>query len=55
MLKQVVRIITTTFKGLIISNDLKGRNRGLFEIRTKSHFVMKDKRIGVFIRAAVKP
>jgi hypothetical protein len=32
MLRQVVRITTATFKGLIMSNDLKGRNRGLFEI-----------------------
>ena len=32
MLQQVVRISTVTFKGLIMSNDLKGRNRGLFEI-----------------------
>jgi hypothetical protein len=55
MLKQVGRITTTTFKGLIKSNDLKGRNRGLFEIRTKSHYVMKDKNNGVFIKETVKP
>ena len=55
MLKQVVRITTTTFKWLIISNDLKGRNRGLFEIRTNLHFVMKDKKKRVFIQAVAKP
>jgi hypothetical protein len=44
MLQHVVRIITTTFKELIINNDLKGRNRGLFEIRTKSQFVRKNKK-----------
>ena len=32
MLQQAVRITTATFKGLNMSNDLKGRNRGLFEI-----------------------
>ena len=46
MLEQVVRITTTTIKGLIITNDLKGRNRCLFEIRIKLQFVRKDNKEG---------
>jgi hypothetical protein len=54
MLQHVVRIITTTFKELIISNDLKESKRGLFETRTKSQFVRKDKKERSICKAAVK-